>query len=207
MKQAGWIVIAFFAIAIGLYPLAYFLADMSLGLLANKSPEVLASTLWRGAFYQHIVFGGITLLTGWSQFIPPIRNKYIGTHRTLGKIYLISVLLSGIASLYLALFATGGIVTSMGFGSLAILWLITSTIAYRAIRRKDLTGHRNWMIRSYALTFAAVTLRLWLPILGIAFQIDFDISYKIISFLCWVPNLMVAELIIFTNRKNFSHAL
>jgi hypothetical protein len=53
--------------------------------------------------------------------------------------------------------------------------------------------HRAWMIRSFALTFAAVTLRLYLP-LHLLFQVHFDDAYRAISFLCWVPNLLVAEL-------------
>lgn len=49
------------------------------------------------------------------------------------------------------------------------------------------------MIRSFALTFAAVTLRLYLP-LHLLFQVSFDDAYRAISFLCWVPNLLIAEL-------------
>ena len=59
-------------------------------------------------------------------------------------------------------------------------------------RRAISSVTRAWMTRSYALTFAAVTLRLYLPVAIIAHW-DFDASYRAISFLCWVPNLIVAE--------------
>jgi len=62
----------------------------------------------------------------------------------------------------------------------------------RVIVRGDVVAHRRWMLRTFALTYAAVTLRLWLlalvPLLG-----DFPSAYMLVPFLCWVPNLLVAE--------------
>jgi len=83
-----------------------------------------------------------------------------------------------------------------GFSALAIGWLLTSTFAYLAIRRVEVDQHEYWMIRSYALCFAAVTLRIWLPLLQVGWGMDFIPAYRIIAWLCWVPNLLVAELII-----------
>lgn len=78
-------------------------------------------------------------------------------------------------------------------------WLFASSAAYRAIRSKDIDSHERWMTRSYALTFAAVTLRIWLPLSMIA-GLEFVFAYRIISFLCWVPNLLIAEMLISSNR-------
>src|SRR5690349_10104586 len=91
MKTFGWIVFIFFALLIGVYPLTYFIFDMSGGLLSSKSQELVASRIWSSAFYLHISFGAISMLTGWSQFSKRIRNKNLKLHRTLGKIYLIAV--------------------------------------------------------------------------------------------------------------------
>jgi len=190
-----WTLFIFFAVGVGLYPLMYALVDMSQGLLASKPPELLASTFYKSAFYLHIGLGGLSLLVGWSQFNKKFRNKNLSFHRTLGKIYLISVMISGLCGLYIAFFATGGLTSSLGFGGLAMAWLFTSSAAYRSIRSKDIDSHERWMIRSYCLTFAAVTLRLWLPLSMIA-GIEFVFAYRIISFLCWVPNLVVGEMII-----------
>lgn len=200
MKKIRWGVFVFFAIAIGCYPLAYLLFDMSPGLLSSKTEEVLSSDLWKLEFYQHILFGGVALLTGWSQFSKTWRTKFLTTHRTLGKIYLLSVLMSGTAGLYISFFATGGLIASLGFGSLAIAWLSTSTMAYVSIRKKEIDQHEQWMIRSYALTFAAVTLRFWLPALQIA-GMSFIDAYLIIAWLCWVPNLLIAEWIVRKKMK------
>jgi uncharacterized membrane protein len=190
-------VIAVFSILIGIYPLIYLLVNMDgQGLLGSKDPDVLSSKIWQAAFYIHIYFGGISLLTGWSQFSQKLRVKRLKLHRILGKIYVVSVLLSSIAGLYAAIYANGGIVSKLGFSFLAIAWFYTTLSAYTTIKKKEIQKHRKWMIRSYSLTLAAVTLRLWLPILPSILGISFEDSYIIISWLCWVPNIIIAEIYI-----------
>ena len=107
-----------------------------------------------------------------------------------------AVLLSGIAGLGIAFFATGGIIPALGFGGLAILWLYTTSNAYTSIKKIDIDAHQRWMIRSYALCFAAVTLRLYLPLFTGLMHMDFIPAYKIIAWLCWVPNILIAEIFI-----------
>src|SRR5688572_23416745 len=144
MKTLRWSIFIFFAVVIGLYPFAYLVFDMSYGLLASKSPELLQDKVWNTAFYQHILLGAVAMLSGWSQFSKRIRNKNLNLHRTLGKIYVVTVLLSGTAGLYIALFATGGIVSITGFSGLAIAWLFTTIQAYLLIRKKDIDRHEQW---------------------------------------------------------------
>jgi uncharacterized membrane protein len=204
MKILGWTVFIFFAILVGVYPFFYLLFDMSQGFLASKTPELLQSIAWQAGFYTHILLGAIALLTGWSQFSKRIRNRSLKLHRTLGKIYLIAVCLSGTAGLYIAFYATGGYVTMFGFSGLAIAWLTTTLMAYRKILDKDIDQHQYWMIRSYAICFAAVTLRVWLPLFQFAIGMEFMPAYRIISWLCWVPNLIVAEIIVFNLQTSRS---
>lgn len=166
------------------------------GFLGSKPEALRNSTLWSTAFYTHIYFGGISLLTGWSQFSKRIRAKRLKLHRFLGKIYVITVLLSSISGLYIAIHANGGIVSQLGFSLLAIGWFYTTICAYTTIKKKEIESHRKWMIRSYALTLAAVTLRLWLPTLPSLLEISFEEAYIIISWLCWVPNIIIAEIYI-----------
>lgn len=196
-KPIPWLIIAILAITIGLYPIIYLLLDMkSNGLLGSKSSDLLASTLYILGFYTHIAFGGLALLIGWSQFSKKWRFKYLKTHRLIGKIYVLSVLLSGLSGLYIAFYANGGLVSIFGFSTLAVLWLFTTSMAYNSIKNKRIVAHKKWMVRSYALCFAAVTLRLLLPTLPAILQIGFDEAYIIISWLCWIPNLIVAEILI-----------
>lgn len=195
LNITGLVLMVLFAISIGLYPLMYYLSDTITqhGLLSQKPLEVTSQQLWFLQFHAHIIFGGLALLTGWSQFLKKLRNKNLGLHRLLGKIYLISIAISGQAGLCIAFYAEGGLVAKLGFGSLAILWLLTSFMAYTAIRKGQIIAHQKWMIRSYALTFAAVTLRIWLPLFQYGIGMDFTVAYVIIAWLCWVPNLVWAE--------------
>jgi len=203
LKNLPWIPFAFFAIAIGLYPLVYYLFDMhNKGLFSTKPAELINNPVWHTVFYIHITFGGIAMLTGWTQFSNKLRGRYLSAHRLVGKIYVVSVLFSSCAGLYIAFFASGGIISSTGFEALALLWLITDITAYTSIRRLDIVSHRQWMIRNYALTFAAVTLRIYLPLLQIfVFPGQFIPSYHLVAWLCWVPNLIVAEIIINKTKK------
>jgi uncharacterized membrane protein len=207
-NKLPWLTVAFLAMVIGLYPLLYLLFDMTKhGILSSKPPQLLNSVFYKGVFYLHISLGGLGLLIGWSQFSREFRNRYLNIHRQVGKVYVLSVMLSSIAALYIAFFATGGIISVTGFGTLAILWLYTVAKAYTSIRKRDIASHRKWMTRNYALTFAAVTLRLWLPLFIGAFHMNFISAYLIISWLCWVPNLLIAEVIIYTSESRMPAAL
>lgn len=189
------------AIGIGLYPLLYFIIDRHFGLLQTKETWLLESTIWNVGFYTHIIFGGIALLIGWIQFVEKWRIANITMHRNLGKIYLSCVLLSSLSGIFLGVNATGGLIPSAGFVSLGIFWFLTSYFGYTTILKKRIIEHKNWMIYSYSLCFAAVMLRIWLPLFGAYFG-EFLIAYQISAWMCWVPNLIVATFIIRrTNQK------
>ncbi|HEY8403165.1 MAG TPA: DUF2306 domain-containing protein [Flavobacteriales bacterium] len=189
-------VIAFLAVVIGLYPGIYFiLQDRTFGLLSTKSPELLADTFWNIGFYTHIIFGGIALLIGWLQFHQKLLRKKAALHRLIGKVYVVSVLLSALAGIGTGFTATGGLIASVGFICLGIIWFTTTLLAYLKIRASQIEQHRKLMIYSYAACFAAVTLRVWLPLLMIVSG-DYLVAYLIVSWLCWVPNMEVANLIV-----------
>ena len=132
------------------------------------------------------------LILGAIQFFPETARPLAGWHRRAGTVYVICCLVGGSAGLLLALGVSSGPIATAGFGTLAVLWIAFTANAWRLARARDFVRHRRWMIRSYALTFAAVTLRLYLPIAAIA-HLDFMQAYRAISFLAWVPNLIVAE--------------
>ena len=151
----------------------------------------------------HIVASMLAILLGPFQFLPKLRKgRLLKLHRWLGRAYLLSVLFGGLSGLYMAQFAYGGPITELGFTALAIGWLYSGYMAYKQIRHKDIEGHRQWMIRNYALTFAGTMLRLWVPTFVGAVGIDFLIAYRAIAWLCWVPNLLVAEWIIRRSRRS-----
>lgn len=158
--------------------------------------ELLASFYQRPwAIWLHFMFGPVALIAGALNFRHAIRRSRPAIHRKLGEAYVLSALVTGLAGGWLALHAYGGLNTRLGFSGLAIATLITTGMAYRTVRARDFVAHRRWMIRSYAMILAAVTLRIHLPLLAMYFQ-AFDPAYQVVAWSCWVPNLLVAELVV-----------
>jgi uncharacterized membrane protein len=143
--------------------------------------------------WTHAFVAMFALAVGPWQFRETLRQRRLAVHRTLGKIYVVAALLTGVTGLYMAAYAFGGLITHLGFGLLGAGVIIATSVAYRRIRARDTMAHREWMIRSFALIFAAVTLRILLPFLIVAHEGDFEPAYLWVSWLCWVPNVVWAE--------------
>jgi uncharacterized membrane protein len=176
--------------------LALLVAAYAIGIssVAEIRPP-LVRTLFqqhRAAVLAHFLGGAVGLLTGAAQLSSRLRTGAVRLHRGLGRIYVLAILVGGVAGFILALNSSAGSVARAGFGALAVCWLASTVSAYFHIRRGNLPAHRSWMIRSYALTLAAVTLRLYLPVSQIA-GISMTAAYPAIAWLCWVPNLLIAE--------------
>jgi uncharacterized membrane protein len=194
-KKVVNIVIAIMATLVGLYPFTYFFINRKFGLLQTKNDAILNNVAWNIAFYMHITLGGIALLIGWTQFSEKRRTNKPRLHRRVGKVYVLAALLSAIAGLYVALYATGGIVASLGFICLGITWFYTTIRAYIEIKSGHTDEHQKKMIYSYAACFSAVTLRIYLPFLVMLFH-DFIKAYLVVAWLCWIPNIVVAWLLV-----------
>jgi uncharacterized membrane protein len=162
--------------------------------IGPMSPGVLANLFARPWLDIHIAGAATALLIGPIQFLPWIRKRRVA-HRRLGRVYVVGCLIGGVGGLIVAFGSTAGPIATAGFGSLAVIWIIANVQGWRSARARRFDTHRAWMIRSFALTFAAVTLRLYLPLfplLGVSF-LD---GYRAVSFLAWIPNLALAELYI-----------
>ena len=195
MKKVFWIIFAGLCIVFSTYPISYFLADQPIRLLLSKSAELLANRLYMLCFYLHISFGGIALLIGWLQFSKKLRRKNLKLHRLIGKIYISAVLISGIPGFYIALFASGGLSPQLGFSIGAVLWVVITTLGLTSIKKGQVEAHKQWMMYSYAGTFGAVTLRLWLPVL-IAIFGGFTPAYQVVAWLSWLPNLLIVYFVL-----------
>jgi uncharacterized membrane protein len=146
-----------------------------------------------GVIRLHALAAIAALALGPWQFSAALRARRPRLHRLMGRAYLgIGVLIGGLTGLHLAQFAFGGAPARLGFTLLALAWLYSGWRAYSAIRGGDVRAHREWMMRNFALTFAAVTLRLYVPVAAIA-GLPFAQSYAAIAWLCWVPNLAFAH--------------
>ena len=156
----------------------------------------LAFEAHRAAIFVHIFCSALAMVLGPWQFMPGLRARRPALHRWSGFLYLLAgVLPGGIAGLYVSNFAFGGAFNQMGFAVLAVLWLSSGYAAYRAIRNGNVQAHRQWMLRNFAFTFAAVTLRIYLGTFA-AIGIPFETFYAWLGWLCWVPNLLFIEWLI-----------
>lgn len=197
-KTLSWYLMTFLAVSIGLYALGNALVPaIRQSFIVDMIEEASAT-----GTLLHFIAGGVVIIVGAFQFNASLRSRYLSIHRMLGRVYVVGCLVGGCAGLYLAFYATGGLVSHWGFGMLAVSWIVTTAMAYRHIRAGNVRIHQDWMIRSYALTLAAVTLRIYLPISQIA-GYDFMDAYPAIAWMCWVPNLIIAEwfIIPLSNRK------
>lgn len=155
-------------------------------------PKILANTFARPWLTIHVGASALALLLGSFQFLPRLRMRMAKAHIWFGRCYVVACCAGSVTGFVLAFGTTLGPVASAGFSTLSVLWLLTAGLGWSAARKRDIKLHRIWMIRSWALTFAAVNLRAYLGVadlLGIAF----DDSYPVISFLAWLPNLAMAE--------------
>lgn len=156
---------------------------------------------WKLAFFVHVFTSMFALFAGFTQFSRNILRRARGLHRWMGRAYVLNVvLITGPASLIMSFYANGGFPSRLAFGLLAIAWIGSTWLAYQTIRCGDVARHREWMIRSYALTLSAITLRVWKYLIVAALAPPPMDVYRLVAWLGWMPNLLVAEWIIRASR-------
>jgi len=189
-KRIGWGLMTFLSLGIVLYAAKYFSFNPDVFFPQQRDVYIAHQT----TIIIHIIGGVLALGLGPFQFLTKFRIRWPMVHRWMGRFYLIGILLGSIAGLYMAFYAYAGLAASIGFAGLALSWLITGYLVYKTIRAGDTESHRQWIIRNFALTFAAVTLRIWMMPLTLIFG---EISgYEVTAWVCWIPNLIIAEGII-----------
>lgn len=193
-KSIAWLGMSLLALGVAAYAFAIVVTPVL------RSPFAEALLLARPVVAPiHFAFGGIAIVVGALQVNRWLRTRFVSLHRWLGRSYVIAVAIGGVAGIALASSSSAGWVASAGFGSLGVLWLVTTLMGYRAIRQHDTSAHRRWMIRSYALTLAAVTLRVYMP-LSEMLGLSMAVAYPVISWIAWVPNLLIAEWVVRPHR-------
>lgn len=191
MKTANQGLLYFLTFSVAGY-VVFAYGFMPLGAMAHPDMKeaVLSNPV---AIYMHAFASIIALVLGPFQLSPEFRKSHPNVHRWFGRMYLgVGVLIGGLAGLYLSQDAFGGIVARLGFFILAMLWIFTGIRAYLCIRSGNIEAHKKWMTRNFALTLAAVTLRIYIPG-SMAAGLDFAVAYPVIAWLCWVPNLIFVE--------------
>jgi uncharacterized membrane protein len=185
--RIAWALLTMLCLGIAFYSARYLLHP------PRTPAQALHNPLGVPWLFIHVAGAVTALALGSLQFIPALRRGSGPPHRWVGRIYVVGCLVGGLAGLILAPGSSAGPIASAGFGGLALLWIVVNLLGWRAVMRGRFAEHRRWMIRSWALTLAAVTLRLYLPLVMIL-DLPFLPWYRAISFLAWVPNLVAAEL-------------
>lgn len=199
-ERAAWSVIALLSVGVAGY--ALFLVVTGFRYLALENPMLAP---W--GLRTHIAASAFAMLLGPFQFLKKLRARRPRLHRWSGRVYVAACLVGGVAGATIALSSTAGLPAGAGFLLLALFWLATTSLAWVSAMRRDFAAHERWMVRSFALTFAAVTLRLYIPASVIANHGELAVdAYRVIAWACWVPNLVLAEIWLRTRNRRTASA-
>ena len=170
-----------------------YFQSIDTGILRTKPAS--RSALYLVFFYIHISGGLLGMLLGPFQFISSWRKRFPKLHRWLGTAYFVGIFSSGLAGVIIAPFAMGGGIVQTGFFVLGLVWLSVTGMGLRTLLRGQYQAHGQWMIRSYALTFAAIPQRTLL-LFALFTPIPFLDIYRLSAWLPWIMQLILAQWII-----------
>jgi hypothetical protein len=198
-RAAGFLALILLALQISYVSAMRYLT----GAEAGPTP-VVANAFANPFLVLHVIGGIVALVIGPFQFIAAIRARWPRIHRATGLTYIAACAVAAPAGLVLSVGTTAGPVAGAGFAALSLLLLYFSGQGLRSALARRFDEHREWMLRSFALTAAAITLRLMIPA---SFMLGFDFvaSYRVIAWLCWTTNLAMVELYIRRRRVSVGH--
>ena len=194
-------VMGYFTYLMLLITLQYVPIRFDVAFLALKEVEI-AKRYYQVAFFSHVYTSIFVLLFGIFQFSKPLRANYSSLHRRIGTWYVFLIL--GVASpsgFIMAIHANGGFFSQLSFVLQAVLWFGFTYLALHFARSRDWTKHHHFMLRSYALTLSAISLRLFKWIIVQVWELPPMDTYRIVAWLGWVVNLLMVEGFIRYRRK------
>lgn len=180
---------------------AYLPYNTDVGFLRIKQ-QYIDIDHWRIAFFVHVYSSMWVLLAGFTQFSRGLQRKNPSLHRIMGYIYVLDILLiTGPAGLIMGFYANGGLLSRVAFILLASLWIFFTVMALIKARQKDFRAHRHYMLRSYALTLSAITLRAWKYAITNTMSVPPMDVYRVVAWAGWGINLLVAEWMIWREGR------
>lgn len=156
--------------------------------------------VWLNVMHVHVAFACLAMASGLLNFSKRLFERGRKLHRANGYLYFISVFIVVITSGYMAPYATGGTVSSMGFNALNLIWPFVTVMSLVQIKKKRIERHRNWMIRSYAFCFTNMSIHLIASLFHQGFGYDYAGSYTIGIYGSLALLLLIPEVIIRTAR-------
>lgn len=184
----------YFTVLMLLITLQYIPVDLSVAFLRIKTAEI-ALPHYQIAFFAHIYSSILVHIIGFLQFSTWLRLRHPSWHAGIGKAYVFLILcVAGPSGLVMAYYANGGISAQIAFSLLAIGWLYFTWKGWQKARERSWEAHQNFMLRSYALTLSAVSLRLFKWIIVNTMAPPPMDTYRFVAWAGWVVNLLVVEL-------------
>ena len=187
LNRTGWGLAAFLSVGVAIFSYRYLPG------IGPLSPAILANLFAKPWLLVHVTGAATALLLGPFQFLATLRARQPRLHRWVGRTYVVSCLVGAAGGFVMAFGSTAGPVATVGFALLAVCWAYANVQGWRLALAGRFAEHRAWMVRSFALTFAAVTLRLYMPLLPLTGMSPLD-AYVATAWISWIPNLILAEL-------------
>ncbi|MHA7583936.1 DUF2306 domain-containing protein [Paenibacillus vandeheii] len=177
----GWLVCVSSLVIVYALVKNYWIDPEASSFLSHKTglKRELHLPIWLNVMYVHVAFACLAMASGLVNFSNRIFEKSRKFHRINGYVYIVSVVLVVLTSGYMAPYATGGKISSMGFNVLNIIWLFITITALIQIKQKRMIQHRNWMVRSYAFCFTNMLIHLITSLLHQGFGMIYATSYTI----------------------------
>lgn len=201
IKVVSYLIYGLFCVLILQITLQYIPINFDVAFLRIKQDEIQLCH-YKVAFYTHVFTAIFSLLAGFTQFSVYFRKKYPVVHRYIGAVYIVTILIFAAPSgLIMSYYANGGFWSQLAFCLLSIGWFGTTYAAYASLKVKDYKRHQRYMMRSFALTMSAITLRLWKYVIVFFLHPRPMDVYRTVAWLGWVFNLLIIELIIYKHFK------
>ena len=182
----------------------YYRFEHAYAFLSTKTNQTLALPLFLLGFYIHIGSSAVVLLAGWPQFMPALARQYPKAHRYAGRVYVFTILaVAATSGLVLAMYANGGLPAKTGFFVQCLAWWFVTFVAYHKARKHQYQEHIAWMLRSFAITLAALSLRTEGYLMHYLLHTKPIETYVTITWLSWVGNWLIAEVLIVLGLHNF----
>lgn len=192
-----FIAIAYASYLLILLSLPYIHFERNVDFLKTKQ-LIYHLKYWRVSFYIHVFTSPVVIISGLFQFNRWILKNHARIHRISGYAYILTVIfITGPAAFIMSLWANGGRIAQLSFVLLSILWILYTFLAYHHVKKGSIDRHAKWMLRSYALTLSAVTLRFYAYLFDV-FNLDLGPkeTYILLAYIAWIPNLLIAEILI-----------
>lgn len=187
----------YFAYLLLLITLQYVPLDYDVAFLRIKQDEI-AKNYYKIAFFTHVYSSIFLMVFGAIQFFVKQNQKNKYWHRLSGRFYVFIILaLSGPSGLIMSYHANGGWIAKISFLLLSVLWIFFTAKSWLCAMNGDILNHKKFAIRSFALTLSAVSLRLFKYLIVFAFEPAPMDAYRMVAWLGWTVNLLVAETIIY----------